>query len=64
MNSKKITTLGSTGHIGKNLISLFLKDKDFEIDLFYRNSKKLESIKNIFLGCFLSFIPYEDFEKK
>ena len=40
----KIAILGSTGHIGKNIIYYFSKEKNFELFLFTRDEKKLEKI--------------------
>ena len=40
----KIAILGSTGHVGKNIIYYFSKEKNFELFLFTRDEKKLEKI--------------------
>jgi len=40
----KIALLGSTGHVGKNIIYYFSKEKNFELFLFTRDEKKLEKI--------------------
>ena len=48
MKQKNIAIFGSTGHIGKNLISFFIKNNDFKIFLFSRDIKKFESLKMIF----------------
>ena len=44
MLKSKISILGATGHIGKNLSYYFGKDKNFELFLFARDEKKLEKI--------------------
>ena len=44
MLKSKISILGATGHIGKNLSIYFGKDKNFELFLFARDEKKLEKI--------------------
>ena len=40
----KIALLGSTGHVGKNIIYYYSKEKNFELFLFTRDEKKLEKI--------------------
>ena len=35
MNTKSIAILGCTGHVGKNLIFNFQKEKNFDLFLFY-----------------------------
>ena len=62
MNQKNIAIFGSTGHIGKNLISFFVKNNDFKIFLFSRDIKKFESLKMIFSDT-MSFNTYDDFGK-
>jgi len=62
MNQKNIAIFGSTGHIGKNLISFFIKNNDFKIFLFSRDIKKFESLKMIFSDT-MSFNTYDDFGK-
>ena len=62
MNQKNIAVFGSTGHIGKNLISFFIKNNDFKIFLFSRDIKKFESLKMIFSDT-MSFNTYDDFGK-
>ena len=64
MNQKNIAIFGSTGHIGKNLVSFLLNDSNFKLFLFSRDAKKFESLKKIFPDNSLSFNSYEDFEKK
>ena len=63
MNQKSIAILGSTGHIGKNLVSFLLNDSNFKLFLFSRDAKKFESLKKIIPDSSLSFNSYEDFEK-
>lgn len=56
-NSSNIAIVGASGHIGKNLISYFSKDKKYKLFLFSRNEAKLRKIINdIFSGtdCFIS----------
>ena len=62
MKQKNIAIFGSTGHIGKNLISFFIKNNDFKIFLFSRDTKKFESLKMIFSDT-MSFNTYDDFGK-
>jgi nucleoside-diphosphate-sugar epimerase len=62
MKQKNIAIFGSTGHIGKNLISFFIKNNDFKIFLFSRDIKKFESLKMIFSDT-MSFNTYDDFGK-
>ena len=62
MNQKNIAIFGSTGHMGKNLISFFIKNNDFKIFLFSRDIKKFESLKMIFSDT-MSFNTYDDFGK-
>ena len=62
MKQKNIAIFGSTGHIGKNLISFFIKNNDFKIFLFSRDIKKIESLKMIFSDT-MSFNTYDDFGK-
>ncbi len=44
LNNKKIAIFGSTGHIAKNLVFYFNKQKFGDLVLFSRNKKKLEKI--------------------
>ena len=62
MKQKNIAIFGSTGHMGKNLISFFIKNNDFKIFLFSRDTKKFESLKMIFSDT-MSFNTYDDFGK-
>ena len=62
MKQKNIAIFGSTGHIGKNLISFFIKNNDFKIFLFSRDIKKFESLKMSFSDT-MSFNTYDDFGK-
>ena len=62
MKQKNIAIFGSTGHIGKNLISFFIKNNNFKIFLFSRDIKKFESLKMIFSDT-MSFNTYDDFGK-
>ena len=62
MNQKNIAIFGSTGHMGKNLISFFIKNNDFKVFLFSRDIKKFESLKMIFSDT-MSFNTYDDFGK-
>lgn len=62
MNQKNIAIFGSTGHMGKNLISFFMKNNDFKVFLFSRDIKKFESLKMIFSDT-MSFNTYDDFGK-
>lgn len=62
MKQKNIAIFGSTGHMGKNLISFFIKNNDFKIFLFSRDIKKFESLKMIFSDT-MSFNTYDDFGK-
>jgi len=62
VNQKNIAIFGSTGHIGKNLISFFTKNNDFKIFLFSRDVKKFELSKMIFSDT-MSFNTYDDFGK-
>ena len=56
MLKSKISILGATGHIGKNLSYYFSKEENFELFLFVRDEKKLEKItlqygiKNVLKG--------------
>jgi nucleoside-diphosphate-sugar epimerase len=63
MNQRNIAIFGSTGHIGKNLVSFLSNDSDFKLFLFSRDITKFETIKKIFPDRSLSFNSYEDFEK-
>jgi nucleoside-diphosphate-sugar epimerase len=63
MNQKNIAIFGSTGHIGKNLVSFLSNDSNFKLFLFSRDAKKFESLKKIIPDSSLSFNSYEDFEK-
>jgi nucleoside-diphosphate-sugar epimerase len=62
MQQKNVALFGSTGHIGKNLISYFLKDTNFKLFLFSRDTAKFKSL-GISLSETVSFNPYDDFEK-
>ena len=62
MKQKNIAIFGSTGHMGKNLISFFMKNNDFKVFLFSRDIKKFESLKMIFSDT-MSFNTYDDFGK-
>ena len=64
MNQKNIAIFGSTGHIGKNLVSFFSNDSNFKLFSFSRDAIKFESLKRIFPDNLLSFNSYEDFENK
>jgi nucleoside-diphosphate-sugar epimerase len=64
MNQKNIAIFGSTGHIGKNLVSFLSNDSNFKLFSFSRDAIKFESLKKIFPDNLLSFNSYEDFEKK
>ena len=44
MLKSKITILGATGHIGKNLAYYFSKEENFELFLFVRDERNLEKI--------------------
>lgn len=59
----KIALLGATGHIGKNLMLHFSKDKKYELSLFSRDTKKIRKIINDFYPiCNFSINSYEDFD--
>ena len=58
----KIAIFGSTGHIGKNLISFLANDKNCDLILFSRNSKKSEMLKNLFPESSLVIEEYDKFE--
>ena len=62
MQQKNIAIFGSTGHIGKNLISFFLKDNNFKLFLFSRDVTKFKSLGILFPDT-TSFNSYDDFEK-
>ena len=44
MNTKSIAILGCTGHIGKNLIFNFKKEKKDDLFLFSRNEQNIKKI--------------------
>ena len=58
----KIAIFGSTGHIGKNLISFLANDKNCDLILFSRNSKKNEMLDNLFPESSLVIEEYDKFE--
>lgn len=60
----KIAIFGATGHIGKNLISYFSKEKNNELFLFSRDGKKLTLLKDEFLDISFSINTYENFDNK
>jgi nucleoside-diphosphate-sugar epimerase len=62
MQQKNVALFGSTGHIGKNLISFFLKDDSFKLFLFSRDATKFKSLGILFPET-VSFNQYDDFEK-
>lgn len=63
MNQKSIAIFGSTGHIGKNLVSFFSNDSNFKLFLFSRDTKKYEAFKNILSDTSIPLTSYDDFEK-
>ena len=44
MNTKSIAILGCTGHVGKNLIFNFKKEKKFNLFLFSRDGRKIKKV--------------------
>lgn len=58
----KIAIFGSTGHIGKNLISFFANDCNYDLILFSRNSKKNKMLDNLFPESSLVIEEYDKFE--
>ena len=44
MNTKSVAILGCTGHIGKNLIFNFKKEKKFNLFLFSRDKQKIKKV--------------------
>jgi len=60
MNHKNIAIFGSTGHVAKNLISFFSKDKTFDLFLFSRDPTKSKTLSSPHK---FSFRSYDEFEK-
>lgn len=58
----KVAILGSSGHIGKNLINFFSKDKNYKICLFTRDKNNLNKILgDYFPNCTFNVENYEQF---
>ena len=64
MNTKSIAILGCTGHVGKNLIFNFKKEKKFDLFLFSRDEQKIKKIiTNFNLKDHFTIKNYEQFNE-
>ena len=64
MNTKSIAILGCTGHIGKNLIFNFKKEKKDDLFLFSRNEQNIKKITTDFnLKDHFTIKNYEQFNE-
>ena len=62
-NKTTIAILGSSGHIGKNLINFFSKDQKYEIYLFTRDKNNLNKVlDNYFPNYTFNVLSYEQFK--
>jgi nucleoside-diphosphate-sugar epimerase len=62
MNQKKIAIFGSSGHIGKNLVTFFIKNNNFKTSLFSRDLNSFKPLKFSSSGN-ISLNTYNNFKK-